>query len=104
MSYARIDEIEEIAKRQGRSIGISHPSYFAAAALSKQNGIEDVETVNTAKDNRITEQKITDTTFLAKIKNEQQTGIPNEEQAPAFAGQHNYEAMLKQIFHLGNFA
>ena len=103
MSYARIDELEEITKRQGRSIGISSPASYFAAAAERDLEIEDVGTVNTAKEtNRTTEQKNTNTTFLAKTENEHQIEMPNKDEGTmkAFVAQNNYDAMLNQFFHL----
>ena len=82
MSYARIDEIEEKAKRQGLSFGISrHPSYFAAAAFREQNEIEDVGAIDTIKEAGKTTEKDNHTkTNQVTSEKEHQVEIPNKDE------------------------
>ena len=82
MSIARIDEIEEKAKRQGLSFGISSPaSYFAAAALREQSEIEDVGAIDTIKEAGKTTEKDNHTkTNQVASEKEQQVEMPNKDE------------------------
>lgn len=95
MSYARIDELEEIAKRQGRSIGINSPASYFAAALEMEQ-IDDVGTVDTVKETRnTTDQKNTDRSNLATNEKEHQIDMPNKDEGTqkAFSAQGYFDML-----------